>query len=124
MNSNQLRNIHLNLIRRICLKSNYLVLTSNQIHHKLVNLENSNKQFLNRINLKSDLIQFSKRFKAKKTGSGKADDEDTDSEDEEEEESDSSEGESDEESGSSIKKIETINTRIDMILKNGNKLVL
>ena len=124
MNLNQLRKLQQsNLLRTICLQtSRPASYPSSKSFHQLVDQRDqphNRQKFLTRISVRNDLIQLQRRSKTKK-GKGKADDEESDSESgsDEESDSDSSEEDSDVED-SNIKKIETINTRLDMVLKNG-----
>lgn len=119
---NQLRKLQQsNLLRRICLQAyRPASYPASKSFHQLVNSHDQRhkqQQLLTRVNVRSDLIQLQSRLKAKKAGKGKSDDDESDS-DEEETDTESSDEDSDEED-SNIKKIETINTRLDMVMKNG-----
>lgn len=123
---NQLRKLQqFNRLRRICLLANRPAShPASKSFHQLVNdhdRPHNRQQLLVRVNVRSDLIQLQSRHKGKKAGKGKEDDDESDSDsdsDEEETDTESSDEDSDEED-SNIKKIETINTRLDMLIKNG-----
>lgn len=125
---NRLKRIEFGLLKRICLQPAYL---ANSSIHQLVNLKIDqssphNGTDLIRIHRTNALINVQRRFKAKKAGS-KGQDDDTDSDrdtDDEEESSDSSSSDEDsEDDGPEIKKIETINNRLDMMLKYGKYIL-
>lgn len=135
MNFNKLTRLQINLLRR-----NFLEKPIYQATFKLHSLVNSNvnftlinnrtnrekEQFLDRINLSNSLGQVQRRFKGKKGGKGKKSqvDDETDSDEEDDDTSDDESGSEDEGDGNSrIIKIETINTRLDMVLKNGTCLL-
>lgn len=125
---NQLRKLQQsNLLRRLlCLQANRPAShPDSRSFHQLVNGQDDRRrnQQLVSVAVRSGLIQQQRRFKGKKAGKGKkADDDESDSESDSEEESDtdSSEEDSDTEN-SNIKKIETINTRLDMMMKHGRR---
>ena len=119
---NQLRKLQQFNLLKICLQANRPAsYAGSRSFHQLVNDDRrrNQRQSLASIAARSGLIQTQRRFKSKKTGKGKEDDEsDSESDSEEESDTDSSEEDSDLED-SNIKKIETINTRLDMVMKNG-----
>ena len=113
-----------NLLRRICLQaSRSTSYPGSKSFHRLVNnhdqQHSKQQQLLTRLSARSDLVESQKRFKGKKTNKGKeGDDSGSESDSDEDSDTDSSEEDSDLED-SNIRKIETINTRLDMMMKNG-----